>query len=56
MKHTRAKEGVLCLPDGKNFYKECLKWHLEIEMTPEEVHEKGKQEIGRIKAQMLEVS
>ena len=55
MKHTRSKEGVLSLPDGKQFYKECLKWHLEIEMTPEEVHEKGKQEVVRIKDKMLEV-
>ena len=55
MKRTRAKEGVLSLPDGKNFYKECLKWHLETDLSPEEVHEKGKQEVARIKAQMIEV-
>ncbi len=54
-KHTRSKEGVLSLPNGKSFYKECLTWHLETEMTPEEVHEKGLQEIKRIKSKMLEV-
>ncbi len=55
LKNTRAKEGVLSLPDGKTFYKHCLQWHLETTMTPEEVHEKGKQEVQRIKEEMLKV-
>ena len=56
MNHLRPDEGVSCLPNGGEFYQECLRWHLSMDMTPDQVHQRGLQEIKRIKAEMEEVS
>ena len=45
---TRQEAGVWSLPNGKEFYKACLRWHLSFEMLPEEVHERGLQEVARL--------
>lgn len=45
---TRQEVGVWSLPEGKEFYKACLRWHLSTDMLPEEVHEKGLREVSRL--------
>ena len=55
MNHTRKSFGVNSLPNGEEFYRACLRWHLSVDMTPEEVHEKGIQEVERISGKMKNV-
>ncbi len=55
MSQTRKNEGVHCLPNGKDFYRECLTWHLETKMSPEEVHSVGKSEVARLRQRMEQV-
>ena len=52
---TRDQIGVSTLPDGKEFYQACLKWHLSTDATPEEVHQSGLTEVARIQAEMQDV-
>ena len=52
---TRSSYGVSSLPNGKEYYKACMKWHLSVDKTPEEVHETGLQEVGRISNEMQKV-
>ncbi|XP_069104679.1 uncharacterized protein [Argopecten irradians] len=55
MNNTRPETGVNTLDNGEEFYKACLKWHLSVDMTPEEVHNLGLQEVERIYQNMLNV-
>ncbi len=55
MKHLRDREGVSGLPNGPAFYQACLDWHLSLSMTPDQVHETGKREVARIRAEMEKV-
>ena len=55
MNHTRKGYGVGSLRDGKEFYKACLKWHLSIDMSPEDIHQLGLQEVKRISKLMQKV-
>ena len=52
---TRKEIGVTSLPDGKQFYQACLKWHLSTDSTAEEVHETGLKEVSRLKDCMQDV-
>ena len=52
---TRTSWGVNSFKDGEAYYKACLKWHLSTDITPEEVHEKGLQEVDRIYKKMIAV-
>ncbi|XP_069104118.1 uncharacterized protein [Argopecten irradians] len=55
MNNTRPDTGVNTIDNGAEFYKACLKWHLSADMTPEEVHNLGLQEVQRIYQNMLNV-
>ncbi|XP_033759881.1 uncharacterized protein LOC117342028 [Pecten maximus] len=55
MAHTRPGTGVNTLANGEEFYRACLKWHLSVDMSPEEVHNLGLQEVERIYQNMLKV-
>ncbi|XP_033759490.1 uncharacterized protein LOC117341737 [Pecten maximus] len=55
MAHTRPGIGVNTLANGEEFYRACLKWHLSVDMSPEEVHNLGLQEVERIYQNMLNV-
>ncbi|XP_060588530.1 uncharacterized protein LOC132743946 [Ruditapes philippinarum] len=52
---TRNGYGVNSLPNGVEYYKACLKWHLSIDISPEEIHQKGLQEVARINKEMQQV-
>lgn len=49
---TRAQYGVNSLVNGSEYYRACLKWHLSFDMTPEEVHRTGLEEVERIHGEM----
>lgn len=46
--------GVWKLPDGDEFYQFCLQKHTTTDLTPEEVHQIGLQEVARIQEEMLQ--
>ena len=52
---ARKAWGVNSFKEGEEYYKACLKWHLSVDMTPEEVHEKGLEEVERIYKKMIKV-
>lgn len=52
---TRVGYGVDTLPDGKDYYRACVKWHLSFDQSPEEIHQIGLQEVERISRQMHKV-
>ncbi|KAL5005464.1 hypothetical protein ScPMuIL_018920 [Solemya velum] len=52
--HTRSEWGVGSWDNG-SFYRACLKFHLSVEMTPQEVHDEGLREVERITTAMEEI-
>ncbi|KAL4220042.1 hypothetical protein ACF0H5_020453 [Mactra antiquata] len=55
MPNTRTGYGVSSFTNGQEYYKACLKWHLGIDISPEDVHQKGKDEVQRISLEMFKV-
>lgn len=55
MPSLRPQIAATSLPDGEAYYKECLRYHLELESSPLEVHRVGLKEVERITAAMKEV-
>ena len=56
MPSTRKGLGIGHLNNGTEYYKACLKWHTSLDITPEEVHQKGLDEVGRISKEIKTVS
>ena len=47
---------VSSLPDiGEQFYKQCLKFHTSTNMTEEEIHNLGLEEVDRIEKEMMDI-
>ena len=47
---------VSSLPDiGEQFYKQCLKFHTSTNMTAEEIHNLGLEEVERIEKEMMDI-
>ncbi|XP_021368265.1 uncharacterized protein LOC110459975 [Mizuhopecten yessoensis] len=55
MENTRKHIGVGSWREGKEFYRACLKFHLSVDMTPEEVFKLGQDEVARILKRMKKV-
>lgn len=55
MPMTRKDIGATTLPNGKAFYEQCLKFHTSTNMTAQEIHDKGIQEVERIEGDMRKV-
>lgn len=43
------------LPDGPAFYRAQIREYTTLDLTPEEIHERGLEEVARIRAAMLEI-
>ncbi|KAL5003933.1 hypothetical protein ScPMuIL_017389 [Solemya velum] len=56
MPKTRVGLGIGSWNRGSEYYTQCLKWHLSVDMTPEEVSQMGLQEVQRIYSKMTEIS
>ncbi len=52
MKHCREKEGIWSLPDGGGMYRFYVKYHTTTDFSPEEIHEIGRGEVGRISSEI----
>ncbi|EDO44250.1 predicted protein [Nematostella vectensis] len=44
------------LPGGKDYYQQCLDFHLTCHMSPEEIHQVGLREVERIRTRMAQVA
>jgi len=53
--NSRESFGYSELPDGKDWYAYLVKTHTTTDLTPEEIHEIGKQEVARILDEMRQV-
>lgn len=53
MKYTRPREGVGSLDNGAAFYQSCLKYYLTVDMSADDVHQLGLDEVDRI-AKLME--
>ncbi|WP_246075739.1 DUF885 domain-containing protein [Aliikangiella marina] len=55
MSAGRETVGLSALPDGKAWYEFMIKTHTTLDLTAEEIHEFGQQEVARILAEMKSV-
>lgn len=55
LKKARTTLGISALPDGAAFYRHRILMHTTLALSPEEVHETGKREVARIRAEMEQV-
>ena len=55
MPNTRPGLGINSLPNGEDLYRAALKFHTDLDIPPEEIHEIGKKEVARIAGQMRQV-
>lgn len=52
---ARTTVGIYDVPGGRDFYRALVRYHTTRDMTPEQVHEVGRAEVGRIRAEMEKV-
>jgi len=52
MLNARESLGARSLPDGEAFYRALVRQHTTLDLTPEEVHQRGQAEVARIRAEM----
>ena len=50
--NTRKTIGVSETPNGKAYYQSRIDYYTTLELSPEQIHQKGLDEVGRIKAKM----
>lgn len=53
--HLRPEIAATSLPGGEVYYKECLRYHLELDLSPQEVHQLGLDEVKRISDSMKQI-
>jgi len=53
--NTRESIAATSLPNGENYYRECLRFHTSGDLTAEEIHQIGLKEVDRIEANMKKV-
>ena len=51
----RKEIAATSLPDGVSYYRECIRFHTSTELTPEEIHKIGLEEVEKIEKEMREV-
>ena len=55
MPGARTSLGATQLPDGKRFYQAKIQQYATVDMTPEEIHAIGREQVARIRAEMEEI-
>lgn len=50
--NCRATIGASALPKGRDYYRYCVRKFTTLDMTPEEVHQRGLAEVARIREEM----
>lgn len=54
-KHSRENEGIWALPDGTEIYRFFVKYHTSTDLSPEEIHNIGKEEVSRISGELNKI-
>ncbi len=52
---TRESLGISEVPQGREFYRTLVRYHTTLDTSPEEVHQRGLDEVARIRAEMDDV-
>ena len=52
---ARTTLGLAGLPDGDAFYRHRIRMHTTLDLSPKEVHDAGRREVARIRAEMEQV-
>lgn len=52
---TTGDDGVWKLPDGDAYYAQCLRSYTTTRLTPQEVHDLGVREVGRIEGELRSI-
>ncbi|MCC7200702.1 MAG: DUF885 domain-containing protein [Gammaproteobacteria bacterium] len=52
---TRQSVGLWDTPDGPGYYRQMARYHTTTDLTPDEIHEIGLAEVGRIRGEMDKV-
>jgi len=52
MPAARETLGARSMPNGEDFYRALVRQHTTLDLTPEQVHERGQAEVARIRAEM----
>ena len=55
MPQTRESLGISEVPGGREYYQTLVRYHTTLDTSPEEVHQRGLNEVARIRAEMDEV-
>ncbi|XP_029658148.1 uncharacterized protein LOC115232424 [Octopus sinensis] len=55
LKHSRQEPGACYLPNGKEFYDACVRFHTSSNLSPEEIHKLGLSEVERIKSEIMKI-
>jgi len=50
-----GNRGVWALPDGEDYYRNRIRHHTALELTPDEIHQIGLDEIARLHGEMREI-
>ena len=53
--HTRTTLAAEALPDGKAFYRQTIREYTTLDLSPEEIHKIGLDEVAKLHAQMVDV-
>ncbi len=53
--NCRASIGALALPEGRDYYRYRVRKFTTLDLTPEQVHERGLEEVKRIRGEMMEI-
>jgi uncharacterized protein (DUF885 family) len=53
--HTRTTLAAYDLPEGKAFYQQTIREYTTLDLTPEEIHKIGLDEVAKLHAQMVDV-
>ncbi len=53
--NSRGSIAASALPNGRDYYRHCVRKFTTLDITPDEVHETGQREVKRIRAEMDEI-
>jgi uncharacterized protein (DUF885 family) len=51
----RAEISISSLPNGKEYYRQCIRYHTTLDLTPEQIHQTGLAEVKRIRQEMTDI-
>ena len=51
----RADISISSLPNGKEYYRHCIRYHTTLDLTPEQIHQTGLAEVKRIRQEMTDI-